>query len=245
VVSEKPQARLGFREIAATLRSEILDRRYPTASVLPPEPELASRYGASRSLVNRAMSVLAAEGLVRPRQGHGTVVTWLPPIPHSATTGHDPADEVRALGLEPRYEITVERAEPPGDIADVLGVEPGQAGCLVRRSRLLADGIPVRLTTSWFPLTIAVNTVLEKAVPLSPGVARTVLVNLGFEQTHLAERITPSRLPTEPETRALEISPERTVTDIGRTGRTADRRAVEITTIIAPAHCLVIEHTLT
>jgi len=31
--------------------------------VLPPEPEIGDRYGASRSLVNRAMQVLAAEGL--------------------------------------------------------------------------------------------------------------------------------------------------------------------------------------
>ncbi|MFI5945846.1 GntR family transcriptional regulator, partial [Streptomyces uncialis] len=127
-MSERQQVRLGFREIAATLRSEILDRRYPTASVLPPEPELALKYGASRSLVNRAMSVLAAEGLVRPRQGRGTVVTWLPPIPHAAAAGHDPADEILALGLEPRYEVVVERTEAPADIADALGVEPGQAG---------------------------------------------------------------------------------------------------------------------
>ncbi|MFF8960821.1 GntR family transcriptional regulator [Streptomyces sp. NPDC014894] len=243
-MSEKAQAGLGFREIAATLRNEILDRRYPTASVLPPEPELALKYGASRSLVNRAMNVLAAEGLVRPRQGRGTIVTWLPPITHSATAGHDPADEILALGLEPRYEVVVERAEPPADIADVLGVEPGQAGCLARRSRLLAGGIPVRLTESWFPLTIAENTLLEDPAALNPAGTRAVLSGLGFEQTHLAERITPSRLPTEPESRALEISPERTVTDIGRTGRTADRRAVEITTIITPAHYLVIEHTL-
>ncbi|WP_329028387.1 UTRA domain-containing protein [Streptomyces sp. NBC_00690] len=78
-------------------------------------------------------------------------MTWLPPIPHSATAGHDPADEILALGLEPRYEVVVERTEPPASIADALGVEPGEAGCLVRRSRLLADGIPVRLATSWFP----------------------------------------------------------------------------------------------
>ncbi|MFI5945847.1 GntR family transcriptional regulator, partial [Streptomyces uncialis] len=88
-------------------------------------------------------------------------------------------------------------------------------------------------------------TVLEEPAPLTPATARTALADLGFEQTHLAERITPSRLPTEAETRALEISPERTVTDILRTGRTADRRALEITTLITPAHYLVIEHTLT
>jgi GntR family transcriptional regulator len=49
------------------------------------------------------------------------------------------------------------------------------------------------------------------------------------------------RLPTEAEVVALEISPERTVLDILHIGRTADGRAVEVTTTVAPAHYLVIE----
>ncbi|AXU16832.1 GntR family transcriptional regulator [Streptomyces clavuligerus] len=244
-MSERAQVRLGFREIAATLRREITDRRYPTASVLPPEPELALTYGASRSLVNRAMNVLSAEGLVRPRQGRGTIVTWLPPLSHSATADHDPADQILALGLEPRHETTTERAEPPAPVAEALHVGQGQATCLVRRSRLLASGIPVRITETWLPLEIAQNTALEEPIPLTPGAARAVLAHRGFEPTGLTERIIPSRLPTEAETCTLEISPERTVTQISQTGRTAAQRTIGITTITVPAHYLVIEHTLT
>ncbi|MER6916456.1 GntR family transcriptional regulator [Streptomyces sp. NPDC000594] len=138
---EQLRVRLGFREIAAALRGEILDRRYPTGSVLPPEPELALKCGVSRSPVNRAMAGLTAEGLVRPRQERGTVVTWLPPIPHSPTAGHDPASDLRALGLEPRYEVAVEQAEQPAAVTEPCASSAGRpavssaaAGCSPTRS---------------------------------------------------------------------------------------------------------------
>ncbi|TXS34839.1 GntR family transcriptional regulator [Streptomyces sp. t39] len=245
--------RMGFREIAATLRADIVAGQYAPATLLPSEPELAQRYGASRSLVNRAMSVLAAEGLVRPRQGRGTIVTWLPPMLHSpdryrtAVREHNGAkgafdSEVRALGLEPSHEITVEHAEPPTTVADALGLPRGEVNCLVRRRRLLASGIPVRLSATWIPLSIASDTVLEEPAPVITGGVKSALASLGYSQSEARERIVPSRLPTEDEAQALEISRDRTVTDIVHTGHTADGQTVEVTTTLAPAHYLVIEH---
>lgn len=252
VPMQSPQ-KLGFREIAAVIRQEIKDGRYPSASVLPPEPELATRYGASRSLVNRAMGLLAAEGIVRPRQGRGTVVTWLPPMLHSAARYSRAAreqngargafdSEVRALGLEPQHEIVVEHAQPPADVADALGVSGDEVTCLVRRRRLLASAIPVRVNASWFPLEIAAGTVLEEAAPVITGGVKTALAELGYPQTTASERVTPSRLPTDAEANLLEISHERTVTEIFHVGQTADGRAVEVTTTVTPAQYLVIEY---
>ncbi len=246
--------KLGFREIADELRRAITQGRYPTGSVLPPEPQLAAEFGgASRSLVNRAMQNLAAEGLVRARQGRGTVVTWMPPMLHSParySTAAREADgargafdhEVRALGLEPQHEITTEHAVPPSDVAELLGVAAGEASCLVRRRRLLASGIPMRLNASWFPLDIAAGTVLEEPGPVIVGGVKTALADLGHKQVSGRELIIPSRLPTEAEATALEISPERTVVDITHIGTTADGRVVEVTKTVAPAHYLVIEN---
>jgi GntR family transcriptional regulator len=245
------QPKTGYREIAAAIRKEILAGTYPPASLLPPESELARRYGASRSLANRALSLLAAEGLVRPQQGRGTIVTWLPPMVHSAarysqsTREQDGARgafdaEVKALGLDPKHEITIEHAEPPADIADALGVPRGEVNCLVRRRRLLANGIPVRINASWTPLEIAEGTVLEEEV-INGGI-KSALAELGYRQTAARERIIPSRLPTDKEAALLEISPERTVSDIVHIGRTADGRVVEVTTTLTPAHYLIFEY---
>jgi GntR family transcriptional regulator len=245
------EEKLGFRDIAARIRTEIVDGRYPTATLLPPEPELAARFGASRSLVNRAMTVLAAEGLIRPQQGRGTIVTWLPPMLHSparyrrSTREHNQARgafdaEVLALGLVPQHEITVERAAPPAHIAELLGVTPGEVTCLVRQRRLLASGIPVRLNKSWIPLEIAEGTPLEDPSSVLVGGVKTVMADLGYPQTAGRELMS-SRLPTEVEARVLEISPDRTVMDIVHMGYTAAGRVVEVTTTVAPAHYLTFD----
>jgi GntR family transcriptional regulator len=244
--------KLGFRQIAAELKQAIVDGHYPSASTLPPEPELAAQFGTSRSLVNRAMQVLAAEGLVRGRQGRGTIVTWLPPLIHSpARYSRDAREqggargafdsEIRAIGLEPQHEIVTERAAPPADVAGLLGLPIGETNAVVRRRRLLASGIPVRLNASWFPLEIARGTVLEEAGPVMVGGVKSALAELGYPQTLGVERIQ-VRQPTDTEVRALEISPERSVLDICHVGKMADGRAVEVTNTATPAHYLIIEN---
>ncbi|WP_202611038.1 GntR family transcriptional regulator [Herbidospora solisilvae] len=245
--------KLGYREIADHIRQGIVSGAYPTGTALPAEPELAAEFNASRSLVNRAMQVLAAEGLVRPRQGRGTIVTWLPPMTHSAARyarstreaggarGAFDA-EIRALGLEPQHEIRVERTIPPQHIAEILGLDAGEESALVRRRRLLASGIPVRLNASWFPLEIAAGTVLEAEGPVIVGGVKTALAELGYPQTEGTERFT-IRSPQGHEIDDLEISPERTVIDMVHIGRTESGRAVEVTTTVTPAHYLVVEST--
>ncbi|MFC0863689.1 GntR family transcriptional regulator [Sphaerimonospora cavernae] len=245
-------SKLGFRQIASEIRQAIIEGRFPPGAFLPPEPELAAQYGASRSLVNRAMQALAAEGMVRSRQGRGTIVTWIPPLLHTParyardTRESDGAKgafdaEIRAIGLQPEHEIRTDRAEPPAAVADVLGLPHGQANCLVRRRRLLASGIPIRLNESWIPLTIAAGTVLEEQGPVIVGGIKSALAELGYPQTDATERIT-VRLPTEGEVQALEISPERSVLDIHHVGKIADGRAVEVTISVTPANYLVIEN---
>ncbi|MEV4615263.1 GntR family transcriptional regulator [Kitasatospora sp. NPDC049258] len=243
----------GYREIAALIRKEIVAGAYPPASLLPSESELAQKYGASRSLANRALGLLAAEGLVRPQQGRGTIVTWLPPMIHSsarysqAVRERDGAlgafdSEVKALGLVPQHEITVERAEPPVEIADAFGLARGETNCVVRRRRLRASGIPVRVSASWFPLDIARDTVLEEPSAVIKGGVKSALAELGYPQASVRERIIPSRNPSEAEAALLEISQERSITDIVHIGLMEDGRVVEVTTTVTPAHYLVIEH---
>jgi GntR family transcriptional regulator len=244
-------SKLNFREIAQQVREAILAGRYPPATVMPAEPVLADQFGVSRALINRAMQLLAAEGLVRPRQGKGTLVTWIPPLVHSPARyarqtreqGRSRGafdSEIKAIGLVPRHEITTERAEPPVEIAHALGLPPGERNCLVRRRRLSASGIPVRWNASWFSLEIAGGTVLEEPDSIIIGGVKTALADLGYPQTAATERIV-TRLPSDAEIEVLEISPERTVLDIFHMGSTASNQVVEVTTTVTPAHYLILE----
>ncbi|MBX3245906.1 MAG: FadR family transcriptional regulator [Myxococcales bacterium] len=61
-------------EIADALRSSLLSGEHPVGQRLPPERQLAERFGVNRVTIRSALGRLASEGLVRARQGSGYVV---------------------------------------------------------------------------------------------------------------------------------------------------------------------------
>src|ERR671937_2557908 len=73
----------------------IVSGRYPSGTLLPPEPVLCQSFDVSRSVVREAIKVLEEKGLARARQGHGTTITapdeWnlLDPVVLEATIRHD------------------------------------------------------------------------------------------------------------------------------------------------------------
>ena len=60
--------------VAETLIRDIGQNKYSIGDLLPPEIELASRFGVSRNTMRAAMRVLVDMGLVSRRAGMGTVV---------------------------------------------------------------------------------------------------------------------------------------------------------------------------
>lgn len=61
-----------YRQVADTLRSDILDGVYQKRMLLPTEQVLCQQFGVSRQTVRQALSLLAAEGLIERRQGSGS-----------------------------------------------------------------------------------------------------------------------------------------------------------------------------
>ncbi len=66
----KPQ----YAIVADALIRDIANETYPVGSLLPPELELADRFGVSRNTMRTAMRVLVDMGLVSRRAGMGTLV---------------------------------------------------------------------------------------------------------------------------------------------------------------------------
>jgi len=62
-----------YEEVARQIQNHILERLKP-GDVLPPERELAQKFGVSRSSVRDAIRSLELVGLLEPQQGRGTVV---------------------------------------------------------------------------------------------------------------------------------------------------------------------------
>jgi DNA-binding FadR family transcriptional regulator len=67
---------------ADRLRKGIVQGEFPAGSLLPPERDLAERFGISRPTLRAALARLEAEGLVRSRQGEGVRV-----LPFQASAG--------------------------------------------------------------------------------------------------------------------------------------------------------------
>jgi DNA-binding FadR family transcriptional regulator len=60
--------------VVATLVDDVVSGRYPTGATLPTEADLGERFGVSRTVVRESVKLLQDKGLVRIRQGVGTVV---------------------------------------------------------------------------------------------------------------------------------------------------------------------------
>jgi DNA-binding FadR family transcriptional regulator len=109
----------------------IVSGRYPSGTLLPPEPVLCQAFDVSRSVVREALKALEEKGLARARQGHGTTVSppdeWnlLDPIVLEATIQAD--DTVQTLddlvdvrvALESDMARTAAQSMTDGDLAEL------------------------------------------------------------------------------------------------------------------------------
>jgi GntR family transcriptional regulator len=245
-MAHHPPSASQYIEVAGRLRAAIEAGEYPRGSQLPIEDQLASQLGVHRATVNRALSILRAEGLVYVHRGKGTFVTAIPPIRRNSViryslearerSGSRGAfdSEVKALGLVPRADVTVSRAVPPARVASVLNVSDEHESC-VRRARLMfADDIPVQIADSYIPLDIAAGTPIEEADP-GPGGIISRFAELGHAQVRITEEIN-VRPPSTSESDFLGMTPEQRVFDVAHVGWTSAGRAVEVCLHTMPVH---------
>ncbi len=68
-----------YVQIAAKLRAQIADGSYPVGASLPTEAELSETFSTSRNTVREALRRLVEHGLIRRRQGSGSVVVSAAP----------------------------------------------------------------------------------------------------------------------------------------------------------------------
>jgi GntR family transcriptional regulator len=232
-------------QVAAAIRDAIAGGEWGPGELIPPEPELAARYGTTRATVNRARSILRAEGLIRPKQGRGTTVRALPVLHRDAAGRQRRAvredgqargafdGELRRLGLTPRSEVDVRQVPAAAEVASLLGIDTGVM-VLARQRQMYADGEPVQMATSYLPLDIAAGTPIAAADP-GPGGTYSRLAELGHAAAVFNETVQVRR-PADDEARFLQMDLDQRVIAIRRTARTAAGRVVEVNEITMAAH---------
>jgi len=96
------------QQILADIESRILSGEWPPGHRIPFEHELTAKYACSRMTVSKALTQLAAAGLIERRRKAGSFVTR----PHSQSAVLEIQDvraEVEALGLPYRYALLTRR----------------------------------------------------------------------------------------------------------------------------------------
>jgi GntR family transcriptional regulator len=120
---------------------------------LPPEPELAARFGVSRMTLRQALGRLERRGLIARTvgRGGGTFVAE-PKLERDVSTFAGLSEQLRRQGLAPGARVVRAREIPAGAaVAHGLELEPGELVYEIERVRL-ADGEPIVIERTAFPV---------------------------------------------------------------------------------------------
>lgn len=104
------------QRILDDIESRILSGEWAPGHRIPFEHELTEQYGCSRMTVNKALTQLAKAGLIERKRKSGSFVSF-PQSQAAILEIHDIRDEVAALGVAYRFELTSrsERLSGPAD----------------------------------------------------------------------------------------------------------------------------------
>jgi GntR family transcriptional regulator len=131
-------------QIYLDLRAALDAGEWAPGERMPPERELALRYGCSLITVRRALGELAREQRVERTRGLGTYVLRQR-IDRDFAGTLSFAEEMQRRGLDPQTRVVTSRIEPAGErVADALRLPLAAPVAYLERLRL-ADGEPLLL----------------------------------------------------------------------------------------------------
>jgi GntR family transcriptional regulator len=136
-----------YHQLYEILRTNIVQGKWKSGDMLPPESELIEQYQVSRITVRQALDALVNDGLIYRQRGRGTFVAH-PTVEQGLSRIISFTDDMRQRGFEPGTEVLFSGVIPaPREIAQQLGVAPNEE--LVRLERLrMADGEPMSIEES-------------------------------------------------------------------------------------------------
>ncbi len=137
-------------QVYLDLKSALEAGEWQPGDRLPPERELAERYGCSLITVRRALDELSRERRLSRARGRGTFAS-APIIDRNFQGSLSFADEMRRLGREPGTRVIAARPESATEtVAAGLRIEVGAPTTYLERLRL-ASGTPMLLELVHLP----------------------------------------------------------------------------------------------
>lgn len=190
-----------WQRIAEDIKAAIAAGEWRAGDKLPPEGDLADRFGANRHTIRRAVGALAVEGLLTVEQGRGTFVveeTINYQIGARTRFGDNLRDHDRRVDVEV---LASEVISIGREIANPLEIAAGTK-CVRLQALRRSDGQPLCVADHWFPG--------ERFLPMAELFAETKSITRSFEALGIAdyrrrETHVAARLPKTWEAAKLEI----------------------------------------
>jgi GntR family transcriptional regulator len=220
-----PDTRHPSHKVAADLRAQIMAGLLIAGAQLPSTAQLAELYKTASTTIQNAVKMLKAEGFLTSRAGAGVYVREGHPFTVKAAAYFEPASRGVSYKI-----LGVGEVDPPADVLAELGED--RAVC--RERLMLREEVPVELSRSYYPLSLAAGTPLAGRGRIRGG-APAVLADLGFPEREWTDRIS-TRPPTTEEAELLHIPEGVPVFRQFRTVLSDDGRPVEVSVLIKPGH---------
>jgi GntR family transcriptional regulator len=150
------------------------------------------------------------------------------------------SEQIVASGRTPHQEIEVSLVQAGPELAERLGLAPGDTVVARRRVRYI-NGEAVNINDSHFPLDLVKDSEIMSLAYLPRGTDQ-VLADLGYRQDRAIDEIL-VRMPTPDEVHRLGLGPGTPVAVHYDTGYTAAGRPVQCTVNVLPGdrHRIVFE----
>ncbi|SMO88605.1 GntR family transcriptional regulator [Paracoccus laeviglucosivorans] len=134
--------------IASEVRRRIVDREWRQGDRIPDEAELAVTFGVARATVNKALQMLADEGLLDRKRRAGTHVT-VNPARRATLTIPIVREQIEQAGMTYSHRVIAQRRSPiPADIAARMELPEG-AELIHLRTVHYGDGNPFQAEDRW------------------------------------------------------------------------------------------------
>ncbi len=136
------------QNIASEVRRRIVEREWRQGDRIPDEADLATEFGAARATVNKALQLLADEGLLDRRRRAGTRVASAP-VRKATFTIPIIREQIEQAGMAYSHRVVARRlTRAPAAIAARLGLAKGTP-LLHLRTVHYGDGRPFQLEDRW------------------------------------------------------------------------------------------------
>jgi len=134
--------------IAAEVRRRIVEQEWRQGDRIPDEVDLAIEFGAARATVNKAMQILAGEGLLERKRRAGTRVATTP-AGRATFTIPIVREQIESAGMTYSHRLIAQRRSPlPAQIATRIGLTKGRV-LIHLRAVHYGDGKPFQFEDRW------------------------------------------------------------------------------------------------